>query len=208
MTGNRCTANSLADTIKDTFSTCPLSQLAFTIGYIAEAIWKKPSLAQEALVSYHLTAARRIFEDKENDSFIPVTDYYFENYTDRRQPKSRDEAKLCIAGWGIGQYTVGIRRMRAKHPGSNDWLTNLWLERLKITACAAGHRFAARVGIAYNNGAITKELATRHLQEGGLILLPDDRVTLRKLMPKSFDGIQIKLTGNGKSLKNLQVTKE
>jgi hypothetical protein len=210
MRGKILTAEMLAETIKDLFVTYPKSKLAFTAREIAEAIWEKPTMLEEGTVCELLIWARHALEDDGGDSFIPVTAYYFRLFDDSRQPRTTYDAKKCIAGWGRGNRTWGIRRLRSRYIGANDRLSMLWLERLKLAATAAVKRFGGRILIAQNKGAITRDHAIGQLREATLLVLPDDRATLRKLLPKGvqIDGIKIQLSGKGKSLKDLRVTKE
>jgi hypothetical protein len=210
MRGNKILAvDMLAETIKDLFATHPKSKLAFTCREIAEAIWQDPTLLEEGAVRRLLMWARQVLEDNGKDTFIPVTDYYFRIFDDSHQPRNDYDAKKCIAGYGRGTRTWGIRRLRSKYLGANDRLSMRWIELLEKAATAMIKRFNGRVLIGYNKNAITRDYASGRLRNAAVLVLPDDRTTLRKLLPRGvqIDGIKIQLTGKGKSLKDLRVSK-
>jgi hypothetical protein len=209
MRGKILAVDMLAETIKDLFATNPKSKLAFTCREIAEAIWEEPTLLEEGTIRKLLMWARQTLEDNGKDTFIPVTDYYFRIFDDGHQPRNDLDTKRCIAGYGRGNRTCGIRRLRSKYLGANDRLSMRWLELLEMSAAAAVKRFSGRVLIGYSKNAITREYASGRLRNATLLVLPDDRATLRKLLPRGvqIDGIQIKLSGKGKSLKDLRVSK-
>jgi hypothetical protein len=210
MAGKILTVEMLAETIKDMFATYPKSKLAFTCREIAEAIWEDPTILEEGTVRELLMCARHVLEDNEKDSFIPVTDYYFRIFDDGHQPRNDLDAKRSIAGYGRGNRTCGIRRLRSKYLGANDRLSMRWIELLEMAATATIKRFSGRVLIGFNKNAITREYASGRLKNATLLVLPDDRATLRKLLPRGvkIDGIKIQLTGKGKSLKDLRVSKD
>jgi hypothetical protein len=209
MRGNILDVDMLAETIKDLFATYPKSKLSFTCREISEAIWEDPTLLEEARVRKLLMCARQVLEDNGKDTFIPVTDYYFRIFDDGHQPRNDLDAKRCIAGYGRGNRTSGIRRLRSKYLGANDRLSMRWIELLEMSATAAIKRFNGRVLIGYDKNAITREYASGRLRNAALLVLPDDRAGLRKLLPRGvqIDGIKIQLTGKGKSLKDLRVSK-
>jgi hypothetical protein len=209
MRGKILPADMLAETIKDLFATYPKRKLSFSCREIAEAIWEDPTLLEEGTVRRLLMLARQVLEDSGKDTFIPVTDYYFRTFDDDHQPRNDLDAKRCIAGYGRGNRTCGIRRLRSKYLGANDRLSMRWIELLEMAATAAIKRFNGRVLIGYNKNAITREYASGRLKNAAVLVLPDDRATLRKLLPRGVQvgGIQIKLTGKGKSLKDLRVSK-
>jgi hypothetical protein len=149
-----------------------------------------------------------VLEDgKPCDTFIPVTSYYFRHFDDDNQPRNGLDARRCIAGCGRGQRTAGIRRLRVRYNGTNDRLSNLWVERLKRTACAAVSRFGGRVLIAHINRAMTKERAASHLTAATALLLPTNHAELRKVLPKGIkhDHIRITVNNRGKSLRDLNL---
>jgi hypothetical protein len=206
--GKKLTAEKLATTIKDLFKIFPKTKLSFTNRELAQAMWKKPTMLEEGLVREQLTGARHVLEDgKESETFIPVTDYYFLHFDDDNQPRNDLQARRSIAGFGYAQRTSGIRRLRPKYDGTNDRLSNLWVERLKRTACAAVSRFGGRVLIAHINRAMTQERAASHLTSATALLLPTNHAELRKLLPKGIkhDHVRITLNGRGKSLGDLNL---
>lgn len=209
MSGRILTAERLAESIKDLFAVFPKSKLGFTNREISESIWEDPTIWEEGIIRELLISARHIMEDRNKNSFMPLTAFYFQVFDDDHQPRTAEDARRCIAGYGRGSRTAGIRRILARHSGSNDRLSNLWIERLKVTSINAAKRFGTRVLIACNNGAMSKERAAEHLREATLLILPDDRKTIRKVLPRGIqvDGINIKLNGKGKSLKDLRVSK-
>jgi len=201
--GKKLTAEKLATTIKDLFKIFPKTKLSFTNRELAEAMWKKPTMLEEGLVREQLTGARHVLEDgKESETFIPVTDYYFLHFDDDNQPRNDLQARRSIAGFGYAQRTSGIRRLRPKYDDTNDRLTNLWVERLKLTACAMAKRFGGRVLIAQEIRAMTKDRAAFHLTTATTLVLPDNQSALSKVLPKGIrhGGLKITLRGKGKSL--------
>lgn len=205
------TGDVIAATINDLFATNPQTRLAFTLHEIACELWEHPGEGEEEQVRELLTRARQILEDSgEHESFIPVTEHYFAEFDDDNQPRNALQAKRCIAGCGRGQWTAGVRRIRTKHNGANDRLSDEWLERLKRASSNAMRRFGDRVLLAHKRRALTRERAVNHLVQATKLAMPLDAAELRKLLPKGLrnNGVKITLTGKGKNLKDIgRVTK-
>src|SRR5215472_1873365 len=172
----------LAEFIKEMFQQEP-NQTAFTIEQIAQfAIGdhKLTAIARD-WVFESLPRARQRMEKYDGITFIPVTRYYFEEYYGKRPPRSKLEAKKCIAGVGKNGKTVGIRKIWVGY--GNDAMSFAWLWQGFRSGGNKWRLVLERLLAGYNSGAVTEAMAKNTLEKNYERLLPRDRSLFVRLLP-------------------------
>lgn len=178
----RTRVKSLAQSVKELFDN-ERTISAFTLYDVAAYHWRaqKVTMSQVEHVAAKLLKVRQYLEDHDDITFIPFTDYYFQHHYGKHQPNGNGEARLCIAGLGIGQRTAGIRKLRIGH--GNDTMMQLWLDKLIKTGGGSYQRVVNRVLLGFRLGALTEIRARVALEAAYKKSLPHDRVSFGKLLP-------------------------
>jgi hypothetical protein len=172
----------LADIIKQMFENEP-DETAYTIEQIAQfAIGdhKLTAIARD-WVSATLSRARQRMEKYDGITFIPVTRHYFDAYYGKRPPRSKTEAKKCIAGVGKNGKTIGIRKIWVGY--GNDAMAFVWLWQGFKSGGNKWRMVVDRLLAGYDKGEVTQAMAKRALEQGYTKLLPSNRASFSRLLP-------------------------
>jgi hypothetical protein len=111
---------------------------------------------------------------------IPVAKFYFEKFTEKKEPTKADHIKLCIAG-GWSGATDGFRMLSMKG-SKNDPMAVMYLQ-IRIR-CVRGGESAIldRITVEWTRGALTKALAKQMVDAASEPALPAHEAEFGKLM--------------------------
>jgi hypothetical protein len=194
----------LGDIVKDMFDS-DRDGTTLTIEQIAKHSIGNGKVTIVALEWVHgmLRAAREYLESEHGETFIPVTQYFLDNYYGERPPRSEDEARKCVAGnGGKTRKTVGIRKIWIGY--KNDAMAFIWLNHGFKSGGNKWRKVVNRLLAGYSAGAVTDAKAQQALELNYHRLMPNDRKTFIALLP--FTTMQ-KLTLNGAD-KELESTRK